>query len=313
MRILVTPRSMTRTALTGLDQLAPLVERGWELVPGPAGRLPSEDELRELVVGVDGWIAGVEQITAGVLASADRLRAISRNGVGADAVDLAAAEQRGVQVLLARGANAQGVAELAVAHVLNALRDVSGANAVLHAGGWERRLGREVPDLRIGVLGFGAIGRIVARTFAAMGADVVAHDPFVAVEGIEGVRSVDAAGVFAGADVVSLHIPPPADGAPVVGVAQLAAMRPGAVLVNTARAALVDPDAVLAALDDGGLDAYAVDAFDREPPELTPLLVHPRTVLTPHLGGYTAASTRRATEQAVANLVRALEADVATS
>jgi len=306
MRILVTPRSMTRTTPVDLPELAPLVERGWEIVPGPAGRLPTEDELCDLVRDVDGWIAGVEQITARVLDHAPKLRVISRNGVGADAVDVDATRAHGVEVVLARGANSQGVAELAVAHILNGLRDLTGANAVLHDGGWERRLGREVPDLRIGVLGFGAIGRIVARTLAAMGADVIAHDPFVPVEGIPGVRSGSAEDVFVATDVVSLHIPPAADGAPVVGATQIAAMRPGGILVNTARAALVDQDAVLAALEDGVLAVYAVDAFDREPPELTPLLRHPRTVMTPHLGGYTAASTRRASALAVHNLMTSL-------
>lgn len=306
MRILVTPRSMTRTPPAELPELAPLVERGWEIVSGPAGKLPTEDELCDLVGDVDGWIAGVEQITARVFDQAPKLRVISRNGVGADAVDTDAARVHGIEIVLARGANSQGVAELAVAHILNGLRDITGANAVLHDGGWERRLGREVPDLRIGVLGFGAIGRIVAGTLAAMGADVVAHDPFVPVEGIPGVRSGTAEDVFAGTDVVSLHIPPAADGTPAVGAAQIAAMRPDGILVNTARAALVDHDAALAALEDGTLVVYAVDAFDQEPPELTPLLQHPRTVMTPHLGGYTAASTRRASELAVLNLVTSL-------
>jgi len=302
-RVLVTPRSMTRTPPAELPELAPLVERGWEIVAGPAGQLPDEDQLCALVPGIDGWIAGVERISARVLEHADALRVISRNGVGADAVDMNAAARQGIEVVLARGANSQGVAELAVAHVLNALRDLGGANAAMHEGRWERRLGREVPDLRIGVLGFGAIGRIVARTFAAMGADVVAHDPFVAVEGV---RSGSAEDVFADADVVSLHVPPAADGTPVVDAARLARMRSGGILVNTARAALVDQEAVLAALETGALDAYAVDAFDQEPPVLTPLLRHPRTVMTPHLGGYTAASTRRASELAVTNLVDSL-------
>ncbi|WIB25730.1 NAD(P)-dependent oxidoreductase [Curtobacterium sp. MCSS17_015] len=304
MRILVTPRSMTRTPPQELPELRPMVERGWEIVSGPAGQLPDEDQLCRLVRGVDGWIAGVEHIGARVFEHADALRAISRNGVGADGVDAAAAERHGVQVLLARGANSRGVAELAVAHVLNALRGLSTADAAMHDGRWERRLGREVPDLRIGVLGFGAIGRIVAQTFAAMGADVVAHDPFATVEGV---RSVSAAEVFADADVVSLHAPPSSDGSPVVGADQLRVMRPGAVLVNTARAALVDQEAVLAALESGALDTYAVDAFDEEPPLLTPLLRHARTVMSPHLGGYTEASTRRASALAVSNLVASLE------
>ena len=108
-------------------------------------------------------------------------------------------------------------------------------------------------------------------------------------------------------DVISLHCPPAADGAPIIDAGRLSHVARGAVLVNTARSALVDDDAVLAALDAGALGAYAVDAFDVEPPEITALLRHPRVIATPHLGGYTHASVRRATAQAVENLLHALD------
>ena len=304
MRILVTPRSMTAAGLASVPELQPLRDRGWDLVASPAGRLPSEDELVALLPGVDGWLAGVEKVSARAIGSADRLRVISRNGVGADAVDLAAAESAGVAVVLARGANSRGVAELALALALSCLRDLPRSNAAMHGGGWERTLGREMPDITLGLVGYGAIGRLVGGFATALGARVLAFDPFTPVEGAEPSTLEQ---VFANADVISLHSPPPADGSPLVTRELLSTTRAGAVLVNTARSALVDDAAVLEALDSGRLSAYAVDAFDTEPPELTPLLRHPRTVMTPHLGGYTAASTRRATEQSVANLIATLE------
>ena len=107
--------------------------------------------------------------------------------------------------------------------------------------------------------------------------------------------------------MVSLHCPPLAGGAPLVDANRLAHAARGSVLVNTARSALVDDEAVLAALEDGTLRAYAVDAFDTEPPELTPLLRHARVIATPHLGGYTHASVSRATSVAVQNLLAVLE------
>jgi len=303
-RILVTPRSMTAAGLSSVAELAPLTERGWELVASPAGRLPTEDELVDLLPGIDGWLAGVERVSARAIAGADRLRVISRNGVGADAVDVAAAEAAGITVALARGANSRGVAELALALSLACLRDLPRSNAAMHDGGWERSLGREMPDITLGLVGFGAIGRLVGRFAAALDARVIAFDPFTAVEGAEPATLEQ---VFADSDVISLHSPPPADGSPLVTRELLASTRSGAVLVNTARSALVDDAAVLDALESGRLSAYAVDAFDTEPPELSALLRHPRTVLTPHLGGYTGASTRRATEQSVANLIATLE------
>jgi D-3-phosphoglycerate dehydrogenase len=304
MRILVTPRSMTAAGLHSVPELEPLRRRGWELVGSTPGHLPTEDELIELLPEIDGWLAGVEKISARSIAGAPRLRVISRNGVGADAVDVSAAEAAGVTIALARGANSRGVAELALALSLACLRDLPRSNETMHAGKWERSLGREMPDLTFGLVGFGAIGKLVARFATAMDARVLAFDPFTSIEGAE---SASLKQIFASADVISLHSPPPADGSALVSRELLDEIRSGTILVNTARSALVDDEAVLEALESGRLAAYAVDAFDAEPPELTPLLRHPHTLMTPHLGGYTGASTRRATEQSVANLIATLE------
>ena len=306
MRILITPRSMTAAGLDTLPELGPLRELGHELVSGPPGRLPTENELLELVPDIDAWLAGVETISARVLASSPRLRLISRNGVGADAIDVAAAGERGIRIELARGANSRGVAELAILLVLAALRDLPCSNAAMKDGGWQRTLGREMPDITLGIVGFGAIGRLVAQLAGSLGATILAYDPFTEIEPASGAQSAMLTEIFERCDVVSLHSPPAADGSPLVTTELLAVMPANAVLVNTARSSLVDDAAVLSALESGRLAAYAVDAFDTEPPELTPLLQHERTILTPHLGGFTGASTQRATELAVANLIATL-------
>ncbi len=304
-RILVTPRSMTERGLDAVDALAPLTAAGFELVSGPPGRLPTLADLEQAPRDLVGWLAGVEWVTAAALDLFPDLRVISRNGAGADAVDQAMARARGIEVRTARGANAQGVAELALTQILNGLRNVPAAHAALRDGGWERSLGRELPDITVGLVGYGAIGRLLGGMLVGLGSTVVAHDPYSPVGLDDPVRRVELDELFEVADAVSLHSPPRPDG-PLVTAGRLARMRPGGVLVNTARASLIDPAAVLAALDAGRLAAYAVDAFDAEPPVPTPLLQHPRTLLTPHLGGYTAASVRRATEQSVANLLAVL-------
>ncbi|MET4783282.1 NAD(P)-dependent oxidoreductase [Glaciihabitans sp. UYNi722] len=306
-RILVTPRSLTAGRLDEVAALKPLLQRGWELVSGPAGRMPSEEELIGLLPGIDGWIAGVETVSATALKSADRLRVISRNGVGADAIDADQAAAQAIEIVLARGANSRGVAELAFGHMLSALRDIPAANAALHKGEWERTLGREMADRTVGIVGFGAIGRLVSGMAEAFGARVLAFDPFAPPAPGDYAETSSFADLFASADIVTLHSPPPEDGTPLVSGALLDTVRPGTILVNTARSALVDDEAVRVALDNGTLSAYAVDAFAAEPPELTDLLRHPRTVMTPHLGGYTDASIRRATELAVLNLIAILD------
>ena len=305
-RILVTPRSLTEKGLDSVLELKPLRASGYQLVAAPAGRVPTEDELLDPVPGCVGWLAGVEHIGAPVLEAAKDLRVISRNGTGTDAIDLEAAERAGVRVERAAGANAQGVAELTLALALSALRHIPWSSAALRDGNWRRWQGHELQDCTIGVVGLGAIGRRVAGLFDSLGSRVLACDPFASAEQVAPIRLVDLTELLAASDVVSLHAPPPPDGRPLLDAARVAAIAHGAVLVNTARSALVDDDAVLAALDDGTLSAYAVDAFDSEPPELTALLQHERVLATPHIGGYTTGSVRLATTLAVENLLAVL-------
>ena len=303
-RVLVTPRALTRAGLDAVAELEPLRQRGIELIGGPAGTTPTPEQLSVLLEGCEGWIAGVEPVSAATLSGAGALRVISRNGTGTDAIDLAAAERLGITVLAARGANAQGVAELALTLALVALRQVPWSAADLQDGRWTRLPALELAECRVGVVGLGAIGAKVAGSFRALGAEVVGHDP-VAPPG--DVTRVDLAELVRTSDVITLHAPPAPGGRPLISGDVLDQVRPGAVLVNTARASLVDDDAVRAALESGRLSAYAVDAFDTEPPELTALLRHPRTIATPHLGAFTTASISRATSAAVQNLLSELD------
>jgi D-3-phosphoglycerate dehydrogenase len=302
-RILVTPRSLTEHGLDRVSALDPLRSHGFELISAPPGQVPTEQELLRLVPGCVGWLAGVEQINERVLSAAGQLRVISRNGTGTDGIDLTATNRAGVRVERAAGANAQGVAELALTLALCTLRQIPRASATLKDGGWRRIIGVELAEITVGVIGMGAIGRRTAALFTALGAGVVGYDPYPADTSTP---LVDLPTLLASSDVVSLHCPPQADGRPLIDADRLTHIRRGAVLVNTARSALVDDGAVLAALQNDRLSAYAVDAFDAEPPEITPLLRHERVLATPHIGGYTRASVARATTEAVHNMLTAL-------
>ncbi len=290
-RILITPRALTRDGDPALDRLR---KAGYELVFAPAGETPNEATLLKLLPGCVGWIAGVEPVSAGVLQrAAPTLRAISRNGTGTDNLPLEAARQEGIRVLRAEGANARGVAELAITLALSALRHIPASSAALKAGRWQRRDGLVV------VVGCGAVGRLVVRLALGLGARAGAYDPFPDATfapgpGFRWLATLDE--VFAQADVLSLHCPPP----------PLARLKPGTCVVNTARAGLVDEATLLAALDRGDLRAYATDVFHAEPPEPSPLLSHERVIATPHLGGFTRESIGRATRDAVENLLAAL-------
>jgi D-3-phosphoglycerate dehydrogenase len=302
-KILVTPRSLTADGLTA-PELKPLTAAGFELVSGPPGRSPEPSELLDLVPPCVGWLAGVERIGSSVLEEARTLRVISRNGVGVDNIDIQAAHHHGVAVLRAPGANAQAVAELAVGLTLSALRHIPASDRAIRAGSWQRHPGRELGSTTVGLVGLGVIGATVARLLQAFGSTVVGCDPMV--DSSPDVRLVDLDELLRSSDVVSLHLPARPDRSALIGDAQLAVMRPGAVLVNTARASLVDESAVLHALDDGRIGAYAVDVFDREPPAPSWLYRHGHVIATPHIGGFTQEGVRRATEAAVTNLLDVL-------
>jgi phosphoglycerate dehydrogenase-like enzyme len=303
--ILITPRSLSQG---DHPALRPLVEAGFRLVTPTPGQLPDEAALLAAVPGCVGWLAGVEPVSERVIAAADRLRVISRNGTGIDNLPLPALQSRGIALCKAEGTNARGVAELALALTLAGLRHIVWTHEGMRAGAWPRRLGREIAEATIGVVGLGAIGATYAQLCLGLGARVLGHDPFAPADRIThpDFRRVSLDEALGGVDAISLHAPMPADGGALLTSARIAALAPGTVIVNTARAGLVEEGALLAALDSGHVAAYATDVFATEPPAPSPLLSHPRVTLTSHIGGFTDASVDRSTLRAVENLLEAL-------
>jgi D-3-phosphoglycerate dehydrogenase / 2-oxoglutarate reductase len=305
-RILVTPRSLTKGGDPALELLK---QAGYELVFCTPGKAPDEEELLGLVPGCVGWLAGVEKITERVLAAGRELRAISRNGTGVDTIDLAACEKRRIAVLRAEGANARGVAELALALLLALARSLAFGDAKLKAGGWERRMGMELEGKVLGLVGCGRIGKLVARFALGMDMRVAAYDayPDRSFAPGAGFRFTVLEEVLSGSHAVSLHCPHKPGDKPLIDGAAVSRMMKGALLVNTARAGLVDEKAVLDGLSSGGLGGYGVDVFEKEPPDPSPLFSHDRVITCAHVGGFTNESVARATRVAVDNLLGALK------
>jgi D-3-phosphoglycerate dehydrogenase / 2-oxoglutarate reductase len=297
-RILVTPRSLSASEHPAIQLLR---DQGWEVIFGPRGRLPEEAELLQLLPGCAGWLAGVEPISVRVLDAAKQLQVISRNGSGIDNIPLEEAKGRGITVLSAAGANAQGVAELTLGLALAAVRHFHLADRQLKEGKWARRLGKELNGRSALVVGFGKIGQLVARLLAAFGSSVsvvepmeVATDPFAKVELSAGVRS---------ADLVTLHCPPLPGGRPLITAELVARSRPGLILINCARRSLVDETAVLAGLETGQMEIYASDVFEEAAGDSSALIGHAKVIATPHLGAYTKESVDRAAVEAAENLI----------
>jgi D-3-phosphoglycerate dehydrogenase len=301
-KILVTPRSLKTP---DHPALAPLREAGYEIrIPAP-GVMPDPDTLKKNLPGCAGWLAGVEKITADIIDAAPDLKVVSRNGVGVDNIDLEAAARRGIEVARTPGANARGVAELAIGLMLAVARNIAKTDASIAAGGWERVQGVELDGRTLGVVGCGQVGKVVATLGGAIGMDVVGYDLYPDKNFmLDGFRFVEPDEIARRSDVVSLHIP--GGDKPFVDVEFFKKAKKGVIVVNTSRAAAVDDQAMLAALDSGLAFGYGVDAFDPEPPGATPLTTHPKVICTSHIGGFTVESVLRSAKQAAENIVLAL-------
>jgi glyoxylate reductase len=265
--------------------------QGHELVEGRPGSDP----------GADALICGPTQsVDREALERMPRLRLISVAGAGSDAVDHGAAREREVAVLTSGEALVETTADLAFGLIIAASRLMGQAEATLRAGGWqgwrfmEERFGRDVHGARLGLVGYGAIGRAVARRASAFEMSVTHHTRHsTGMPGWTG--SLDE--LLASSDIVSVHVPLTDDTRGLIDCRRIALLPPEAVLVNTARGAVVDADALADALTEGRLLGAGIDVYDGEPAVPRRLLEAPRAVLLPHIG----SATRRTRERMLAD------------
>ncbi|SDB59546.1 hydroxyacid dehydrogenase [Belnapia rosea] len=252
-----------------------------------------------------------------LLAAAPRLRVLGRLGVGLYNIDLDACRNRGLEVIPAAGANADSVAEYTILSVGMLLRGAFQETAAIAAGAWPRErlsTGREMAGKTLGILGFGDIGRRVARLARAFGMRVVAHDPILPIDhsgwAETGTESVTLEALVAAADAITLHVPIEEATRGLVSAGLLAAMKPGAVLVNASRGGVVDEAALAAALRSGRLGGAVLDVFEEEPlPPGNPLAGAPNLILTPHIAGATRESNLRVSSLIAARVLVALAMD----
>jgi D-3-phosphoglycerate dehydrogenase / 2-oxoglutarate reductase len=265
------------------------------------------------VAEADGWIAGVEPIDRSVIEHAPRLKVIARYGVGVDNVDLVAAAERGIVVTNTPGANAGAVAELVIGLLLSLARGIPAADRAVRAGRWIASGGVALEGKALGLLGFGAIGRAVAPRARALGCRVLVYDPAPAAATAArklDVEQASQAELLAASDFVSLHLPVLPETRGMVDAAFLAAMKPGAYLVNAARGELVNEVALLEALRTGHLAGAALDALAQEPPPPGfPLGELDNVVLTPHLGAHTDRAVRTMGRRAMENCLAVLRGE----
>ena len=262
-----------------------------------------EDALAERLAGFDAVILIRERtpFPRSLVERLPALRLVVTTGMRNRTLDMEACAARGIPVLGTRSLETPTV-EMTWALILGLARRVPFEDRALREGHWQTGLGRSLSGAVLGVVGLGKLGRQVAALGRAFGMEVIAWSANLTEETAQaaGARRVEKEALFRQADIVTLHLVLGERSRGVVGAAEIAVMRPGALLVNTARAGLVDQDALIAALQSGHLGGAALDVHDVEPmPANHPLLDAPRTILTPHLGYVTAENFRLYFEGAV--------------
>ena len=242
-----------------------------------------------------------------LMEEAPRLRVIGRAGVGVDNIDVATATRRGIPVVNAPAAATASVAELTMGLLVAVARDFGSQIPAVKAGEWKKAgNGMELSGRTLGFVGYGRIAREVAVRAKAFGMKVQAHDPFL-TESPDGTPLLPLDRLLATSDVVSLHANLTPENRHLINATTLARMRKGAILLNVARGALVDEEALLAALESGHIAGAGLDVFEDEPPRRAPLLGHPKVVPLPHIGASTREAQRRAGLVTVEEMAKVLQ------
>ncbi len=306
MKILVTPTSMQPgKSSRALEELKAFSN---DLVFNTTGKPLTEEELLPLLKDCDGYIAGLDFVTEKVLRSCEHLKVISRYGAGYDRVDVAAASALSIPVTNTPGVNAEAVGELAFGLILSLARRIPYLHASVCKGGWIRSTGMELKGKTIGIMGLGAIGKVVARCAKGFDMTVMAYDPYINEEYCRNnaIKASTFDEVLEQADVISLHLPLIESTQHLIGASALAKMKPSALLVNTSRGGIIDEDAAYDALKNGRLGGLALDAFEIEPPTDSPLFTLNNVVATPHTGAHTGEAVENMADLSVKNLIDVL-------
>jgi phosphoglycerate dehydrogenase-like enzyme len=282
-RVAVTSRSFSKHPVLRHE----LLERYADVTFNDEGLPLRGDNLIRFLAGHDKAITALEPLDEAVFAALPELKVVGKYGVGVDMIDLDAMARHGVRLGWTGGVNKRSVSELVIAFAVALLRHVPVANIEVRHGTWRQIKGRLLSERTVGIVGCGHVGKDLAKLLRAFGCKVLAHDirdfpEFYAANGITPMALDD---LLAEADIVSLHLPLDASTRGLLDAGRLAKLKPGAILINTARGGIVDERALKEMLKSEHIAAAAFDVFAVEPPEDKELIALPNFIATPHIGG----------------------------
>ncbi len=299
MKIAISTTSFCEYDDTPLEQLK---KRNIGVALNPYGRKVTTDELVELASEAVGLIAGTESINKDVLKKLPFLKVISRCGTGMENVDLECAKRLGIKVFNTPDAPTLAVAELTIGLMLNILRKTGEMDRKIRAGTWKKMMGNLLSDKKVGIIGFGRIGKKVAKLLKPFGCEIHYSDPYLKDKDEE-FKSMSKEELFRWADIITIHV---SSKDRIVNKAEFEMLKKGSWIVNVSRGEVFDESALFECLRRGHISGAAIDVFEQEPYS-GPLKDLDNVILTPHIGSYAKESRIKMEMDAVKNLIEGLK------
>ena len=300
MKIAIGPSSFASVDKTPLKVLK---SKGLEVINNPYARKLTENEIIHHLQGVDGLIAGLEPLNSNVFQQSSDLKVIARVGIGMENVDMDSAETHKIKVSNTPEEPTDAVAEMTLAAALSLSRNIVQANSALHEKRWEKSIGMGLKNANVLIVGYGRIGRKVADLFRIMGAQILVCDPLVDKINLQpGEKLLELKEGLKSADIITLHA---GGDNPILTASEFDIMKKGAVVLNSARANIIDENALIEALDSGKVSSAWLDVFWNEP-YTGKLTEYNQVLLTPHMSTYSVQCRKEMEMAAVSNLLRDL-------
>ncbi len=308
MKIVVTPRGFAKC---GLNNVKIMEDRGFCVEYNDTGNAYTKEEFYKKTENVDGVIVGVESVDREYIDAHPRLKAVVKFGVGTDNIDVEYCKEKGIFVGRTVGSNSRSVAETAMSFVIADSKNLFESIADTREHGWSKMTGYEIEGKYIGIVGFGAIGKKVARMAYGLGMKVLAYDPYyIDMETVKAfdVEVVSFEDILKRSDFVSLHMPLTDETKNLVTLKDMKIMKPNAVLINTARGGIVNEADLCVALSEKIIKAAYFDVLVNEPPrEDEPLLGLPNFYLTPHIASRSKEAEKNTADMATQVIIEALQ------
>lgn len=307
-KILITPRAFAKS---GKKEIERLENEGWFISINDTGKPLSHSDFVNRAKDADGIVVGVDKMDSEMLKSCQKLKAIAKYGVGVDNIDMSTAESLNIKISRTIGSNSDSVAEHTMALIFACAKNIVESAAEVKEGKWDKKYGKELANNNIGIIGFGNIGKKVARLAQGIGMTVYAYDVFPISSSYakeNNIRIVSFNELIKKSDIITVHLPLNKETKNLINAENLSLMKEDAILINAARGGIVNEQDLLKKLESSDSFTAGFDVYSEEPPKIDDRLVqHPRFILTPHVASKTQQADLNTMKSAVNNIMKDLE------